>query len=160
MTYDHVHFVTQPRRPVAAQEVIDLEIALGTSMPRGYREYVTTLGIGILNDTVRVYSPARILHDYRSIQTRWNAYFFWDAGSHVLTKSQVLKSIIVADSGSGDEIIFHPSARDTLYILPIDQPTIIAVGPTLNDAIQWLMSQETEAPRAWYFESFPAEAFG
>jgi len=42
-------------------EVLDLERLLGATFPAGYREYVTHLGEGYLNDFVRVLPPWTVL---------------------------------------------------------------------------------------------------
>lgn len=133
-------------------------------MPLGYQEFMTTLGLGILNDTIRVYSPNRIGREYKTTQERWREFYFWGEGSDVLTKERVLESIIVADTGNGDEVIFHPSIPKKLYLLPANDHKILEIGSSLSEAIDWMLhweklfgeDEEDEDPRpaGVYFEPF------
>ncbi|WP_051039174.1 SMI1/KNR4 family protein [Nostoc sp. PCC 7524] len=173
MDYNNIQLMNEDLVRVTADEVTQLEQVLNTRMPRGYKEYVTTLGIGILNDTVRVYSPMRIQQEYRDFQNRWSESYFWDKGTDLLTKDRVLESIIIADTGNGDELIFHPSAPDRLYVLPIDYEEIFLTGGSLDEAIEWILEggvldsneddedeEEIERPEGWYFEPFPSDVMG
>jgi hypothetical protein len=152
--------------------VAQLEQQLGTKMPMGYQAFVTTLGLGVLNDTVRVYTPKRISRELKDFQQRWDEYWFWDEGSDILRKEKALESIIIADTGNGDELIFHPSQPDKLYVLPRDSGQIFEPGSRLDEAIEWILhsgvllsgfeAEEDEdgdfvRPEGLYFEPFPPE---
>ncbi len=121
-------------------EVTDQEQTLGITFPEGYREYVTTLGEGVLAGYVRVYPPWRIQHELGEWRERIREYWFWDAGSDISTREQALESIIVADTLDGDELIFHPSRRGRLLVLPRHSDKIYDAGANLLDAVEWLCS--------------------
>lgn len=120
-------------------EVDAVEAQLGVSFPRGYREYLTTLGEGVLG-MVRVYPPGRVARDLEKWRDRINRYWFWDAGGPVLSKPRALESIVIADTGGGDEIIFHPDEPDRLLVLPIDSEQIFVAGADLLEAVEWICS--------------------
>jgi len=55
-------------------EVDALESKLRLEFPKGYREYVTKYGEGILGTYVRVYPPWRVLKEWKAFQQRVNKY--------------------------------------------------------------------------------------
>ena len=173
MDYGSVHLMNDDLVPVSLEAVARLERRLGTTMPTGYREFVTTLGWGVLSNTVRVYTPERIFLELKDFQRRWNEYWFWDEGRDVLSKEKALECIIVADTGNGDELVFHPSQSDKLYMLPHGSGRIFEPGGTLDKAIEWILhsgflfgdadeedddeDDEFVRPEGLYFEPFPPE---
>ena len=63
---------------VAPSDVESLEGELGTILPEGYRDYVSRLGSGTLNDFVRVLVPTEVrgqLEEHRGLMA---GYWFWD----------------------------------------------------------------------------------
>ena len=172
MDYSSVHLMNENVVLVSPEEVAQLELQLGTKMPAGYQEFVTTLGLGILNDTVRVYTPGRIARELEGFRRRWDEYWFWDEGRDVLGKEKALESVIIADTGNGDELTFHPSQPDKLYVLPRDSGQIFEPGNSLGEAVEWILhsgvlfgdvDEEEEEdedfvrPEGLYFEPFPPE---
>jgi hypothetical protein len=129
---------------------------LNTSFPKGYCEYVTILGEGILGDFIRVYPPWRILAELDSWRDRIRQYWFWDNGVDVLTDEQAEESVIIADTLNGDELIFHPSNPDRLIVLPRDKEVIFEAGENLTEALEWLCGsgKVTQQFSASEFEPF------
>jgi hypothetical protein len=119
-------------------EVSAAEASLGTRFPAGFRAWMTTLGCGILSELVRVYGVPRLLEMIVETQARWREYYFWDSSRDLLPKQVVLESIIVADTLDGDEVIFHPSNPDALYLLPRHTERICWIGARFEDALEWL----------------------
>jgi len=125
-----------------ADEFDAAEAQLGIAFPAGYREYVTGLGEGLLGGFVRIYPPRRILagsnnvHDWRR---RIDRYWFWDAGHDVLSRAQVLRSMVIGDTTNGDELIVCPDIPGRLYLLPRDSDEIWAIGNDMPGAITWLL---------------------
>lgn len=136
-----VTIVSPSVSPAPESSVAEAEVALNVKFPDGYREYVTALGSGILSDFIRVYPPNAVVKDLSTFRERVNEYFFWDASADLLPKSRILECIWIADTINGDEVIFHPSDSHKLYLLPHDTEEIVELGPTLNDAIEWLLDQ-------------------
>jgi hypothetical protein len=156
MSFRDAYLVSENLATVTLHEIEQVEQQMNLSFPCGYAEYMTTLGVGTYCGYVRVYPPAKILHESHEIQERWNTYYFWDAGWEVLEKEQVVESIPLADTGNGDELIFHPSRKDKLYVLPHSDEVIYNVGPDLDTALIWLCEAGiTTAPLPFrYFESW------
>lgn len=142
MNYSNITFIQEHLQRIASEEVAQLEAHLETKMPVGYQTFITTFGVGFLHNTinnVQVYPPSRIAHDLGGFQERWDTYWHWDDGKHVLSKDRVISAIIIADTSNGDELIFHPSEPERLYVLPIDSTYIFEVGSSLDDAINWIL---------------------
>jgi predicted DNA-binding WGR domain protein len=136
---DMVKILSKPLFLATDKEVDALEAKLGITMPEGYREYVKTLGEGILGGTfVRVYGPGTIAKEVIPWRKRIKQYWFWDQGSAVLTKQRAVKSVIVGDTLQGDELIFHPEEPDRLLVLPRHKEKIFVAGSTLLEAVEWL----------------------
>ena len=119
-------------------EVNAAEAQLGIHFPSGYREYVTQFGEGVLGGSyVRIYPPRRILSGANNLaewRRRIDQYWFWDGGSNVLTKNQVLE---------GDELIVHPDNPERVYVLPRHSEDIYIAGNGLPAVIEWLCSSGT-----------------
>lgn len=120
-------------------EIDALEATLGVTLPRGYREYLTTLGEGVLGGCfVRVYPPRRVSGELEEWRERIRAYWFWDAGRAVLSKQRALESVLIADTVGGDELVFHPQEPGRLLALPAESGKIFVAGSGLLEAVEWL----------------------
>jgi hypothetical protein len=137
-SFSGVYLVSGNLETVSSNDVASVEKQLDISFPPGYAEYVTTLGLGTYSGYVRVYMPSRIRDELSEFRERWNEYYFWDIGREVLEKQRVLESVIIADSIDGDEIIFHPSRPDMLYVLPRHDDMIYHIGSSLGEALHWM----------------------
>src|SRR4051812_24044802 len=91
-----------------AADVERLEKKLGVKLPAGYREFMTTLGDGLLSDYVRVYPPKQISKELKEWRKRIKQYWFWDELPVLLKKDRAIESIVIADTIEGDEVVFHP----------------------------------------------------
>jgi len=74
---------------------------------------------------------------------RIDQYWFWDGGSNVLTKKQVLECIIIGDTLEGDELIVHPDNPERVYVLPRHSEDIYIAGNGLPAVIEWLCGSGT-----------------
>ncbi|RAJ76749.1 hypothetical protein CLV59_108270 [Chitinophaga dinghuensis] len=144
--------------PSTTAAVEQLEEVFNIKVDQDYKEYVTRYGCGILGGTyVRVYLPETIEALYPEWKERITQYWFWDEGKAVLTKEQVLESVIMGDTFDGDEIILY---NHQYYILPRHEEMIYHTGHTLGGTIDWLCTAGilTEAFAERDFEPFdPAE---
>ena len=115
------------------------ETQLWLTFPRGYREYITTLGEGVLGGSfVRVYPPWRILRELSEWRERLREFWFWDKGRKVLPKERALEAVIVADTLNGDELVFHTGKPDHLFVLPHESEKIYEAGTDLLAAVDWM----------------------
>ena len=145
-----------------ACDVTAAEQALGARFPAGYGDYITRFGRGVLGGTyIRIYMPARVVADLAEWRARIDEFWFWDDGVEVLAKARALECIVIGDTWDGDELIFHPSAPDTIYVLPRHQETIFVAGVGLPAAIEWMCSSGT-LTQAFVERTFEpdAEPFG
>lgn len=127
---------------LATSEEVDAFASLfWINLPDGYREYITRLGQGVLGSSfVRVYPPWQIEKELVEWRRRINKYWFWDAGCDLLPKDRALECVIIGDTTNGDELIFHPSRPNRLFILPVESDQIFEAGSNLLDAIEWIFS--------------------
>jgi hypothetical protein len=138
---------------------------LATHMPSEYREFITRFGEGTLGGYVRVYPPHQILKGDNCV-TEWrkriDEYWFWDDGADVLPKVRALECLIVADTVDGDELAFHPSEPDRLYVLPRYDEMVYVAGDGLLAAIEWLLTSGTLTKKIKNrkFEPFDGKAAG
>lgn len=140
MNHAAIRVAPGPLAPVTEAEIEAAEAGLGLRFPAGYREFVTRFGQGLLGGFLRVYPPALILNEYRDVQQRWAEYWFWGAGHEVLAKDKALSCVIIADTTGGDELVFHPTEPDRLYVLPRNAPAVHAVGANLDEAMAWILT--------------------
>jgi hypothetical protein len=148
------YLVTDKRTVISEEEIVLLEKYFGLPAPMGYREFMTSLGAGLYCDLVRVYRPLRVLTEYQDARERWRKNFLWDGGAHVLSREQVLRSVIFGDTVDGDQIVVAPHEPLRLFVLSRHDETIWEMDAAFADPLFWRGS--TFAPQ-WspfrYFES-------
>lgn len=157
MQLDDIYLVTERLVRSTDVEVSAAEASLGARFPPGFRAWMTTLGAGILSDLVRVYGLPRLLELAVETRARWREYYFWDEGRDVLPRQAVIESILVADTLNGDEVIFHPSTPEALYLLPRHQDRIYRLGARFEDALEWLCTSGvvSQPVTSLYFQPSP-----
>jgi hypothetical protein len=161
MGFDDVYLVSDKLEIVPGSEIDALVEQLGMPLPQGYREYMTTLGVGDYCDFIRVYPPERILKEHEETRRRRDQHYFWEKGHDVLSKEQVLECVIFADSIGSDEIIAHPRVPDRLYVLPRHDDDIYWVPGSFFDPMTWHSSKgiAEETPAFKTFASWRDIAF-
>ncbi len=156
MDFDRIYFVSNKLLLAEADDLLQLEQGLGVPLPLGYADFMQKLGVGTYCDFLRVFSPDQILERYQDARERWRTSYFWDAGRDVLSKEQVLESIIFADTTDGDEIIFHPQMPDKLFVLPRHDDQIYWVHEVFMEPLNWdsVHGKMYESPSFRHFESW------
>jgi hypothetical protein len=130
-------------------DVEALKNELWIAFPKSYREYVTKLGEGELGSFVRIYPPWRIRSEQKEWRSRIDKYWFWDRGRKVLPKERALECVIIGDTTTGDELIFHPCRAHQLFVLPRESEEVFLAGSDLLTAIDWICtSGQIEEPFA------------
>jgi hypothetical protein len=103
--------------------------------PGGYADYMRTLGEGILGGTyVRVYPPWRIQGHLAGWRRRIEEYWFWSG----LSQQRGLECVLFADTVDGDELVFHPSDPEEVWVLPRHFDEAWTIGRGLWQALEWL----------------------
>jgi hypothetical protein len=138
MKIDEIQIAGEPLVLATDAEIHTLESLLWIDLPDGYRDYVTRLGEGTLGSFIRVYPPWRIEHELTEWRRRIGKYWFWDEGRALLPKERALECMIVGDTLNGDELIFHPTRRGHLFVLPRDSEQVFEAGDNLLQAIEWM----------------------
>ncbi|QVL32062.1 SMI1/KNR4 family protein [Telmatocola sphagniphila] len=121
------------------KQVESLENELWITFPKGYLQYITKIGEGILGGHyIRIYPPWRIKSELTDWRNRIKKYWFWEKGKKILPQTRALECVILGDTLDGDEIVFHPAKPQTIFILPRNFEKIFAVEGGLFEAIDWL----------------------
>lgn len=143
--------ILAPKGPLVratAAQVDALEARLWGPFPAGYREYVTTLGEGVLGGGfVRVYPPWRVERDLDEWRRRVAKYWFWDKGRKLLPKERGVECVVVGDTANGDELVFHPMRPGRLFVLPRDSEQVFDAGPDLLAAVEWVLTSRKLTPK-------------
>jgi hypothetical protein len=137
---DAVDVRGEPLQLSTGAEVDALARWLGTLLPPGYQDYVTTLGWGALNEFVRVLSPAEVVAQLDEHRGRMAAFWFWDDAPDGIDQDWALSSIPIADTVDGDAVAFQPGEPGRLVILPRHTETAYVRDEGLLEAIEWICS--------------------
>lgn len=132
MLFDEVHIVTPTLKTANKDAVANAAKALNVSFPVGYEEFVTRFGKGIFSNWVRVYMPDRIVAEITEFRERWAEFYFWEEDK----KTEILESLILADTVEGDELLYHPTLNK-FYYLPRGGERTWDPGSTFIEAIQF-----------------------
>ncbi len=157
MKIEDVKVVGKPLAVATAADVDALASRLWITFPAGYREYVTRLGEGVLGGSfVRIYPPWRIEKELPEWRRRISKYWFWDECRELLPKERALECVIIGDTVNGDELVFHPSRPNRLFVLPRDSEQVFDAGDDLLTAIEWMCTsgEVVEPFRERNFEPF------
>jgi hypothetical protein len=112
------------RTGVAAADLAKLRKAIGSDLPAGYVDLVSTHGPGMLAGKVRVYGPRTIARERKKWHARLAKYWFWGAGP-LLTQIDAKQAVLVADTLDGDELVFHPRTPNTMLVLPRETEEVV-----------------------------------
>lgn len=121
MPFDDVYLVTDRLRLVAPIELEEFEKRIGFPLPFGYREYLTTLGIGRFCLKMEVQTPSQI----ESEMEYWRREFvpiaveegFWKDGA-LLTSVEMAESVVFATTSEGDRLVSCPGKGGAVFELP------------------------------------------
>lgn len=77
---------------LATDEDVDFaETIIKVSFPDGYKEYVTTLGLGEYCNYIRIDMPHDILFGYKKYRKILDEYWFWEMGEEILSKEKAIE---------------------------------------------------------------------
>ncbi|GAA1573511.1 SMI1/KNR4 family protein [Kribbella karoonensis] len=157
MTWRTFYLVRDDLHRRSDAEVDAAEAALGLPLPRGYREMMTELGDGEVSGVLRAYAPDRIAGEQAFYQELIDTAWFFEN----LEREYARECVVLADTGDGDQLIFHPE-HDQLHVLPRDDERTHPVGNDLWQAVAWFQTSGVlMRPHPFrYFEPFvgPVEA--
>ncbi len=142
---------------VSEADLEQLESHFWFSMPDGYRQFITRFGEGLLAESfIRIYPPWRISAELSAWRQRINRHWFWDDDIDALPKARASECVIIGDTLNGDELVFHPSRPQRLFVLSHDSDHVLIAGANLADSIEWMCrSHELVDPiSSWDFDPF------
>ena len=144
----------QPDRNVSASimhhEIAAAESALCFKFPKDYSDFISRLGEGLLASFVRVYPPSRVMSGINCVASwrqRIAEYWFWNEGEDVLDQETATECVIFADTQNGDELVFHPSNSNKIFVLPrYQERSFVASSDGLESAITWVLNSGVLIP--------------
>ncbi|MDZ8185066.1 MAG: SMI1/KNR4 family protein [Nostoc sp. ChiSLP02] len=145
--------VTQePLYPVSTQELLVVEEKLQVLFPEDYRTFITTFGSGTFLDLpLRVFSPHDIVENLLSeVRERLAMYWFWRDNPESLTQTLAVECIPCFDSYDGDDILFHPSNRNRLFVLPHGDEEIYTFE-SFKDLCNWYINRYASLQPPFHF---------
>lgn len=157
MKVEDVKVAKGPLVTASAEQVRALEAELWLSFPEGYREYISRLGEGSLCGFIQIHPPWRIEKDLDAWRRLHAQYWFWDEGPQLLPQKRAVECVCIGNTLDGDQLVFHPSRRDRLFVLPRHHREVFEAGPDLLSAVDWMLRSGhliEAAPRKLRFESF------
>lgn len=120
-SFEDVYVVSQHRTYVAASEIDAFEQRLGFSLPLGYREALTVLGLGTFCKSVRLLEPAEIeqkLDWWQNVHVPLIISEEFFSNGPLLTAAELLQSIFFAESVAFDDFVATPSRGRAVFELP------------------------------------------
>lgn len=136
---DAITWVGLSKAGTRAEELDQAERALGARLPEGYRDYVSRFGEALDTLLLRVYPPARVVTDLASWRTRIDAYWLWAPASDAFGPDEASRSVVLADTLNGDELLFFPERPDRFYVLPRDHDSVAMLRGSFAQACAWII---------------------
>ncbi len=143
MTFDDIQPTSVERFHNDPLDVDLVEQILGTRFPTGYREFISRFGGGVLAGFLRIYPPRQVLYASTGVEElrhRIDEHWFWQAGAGILAKTRGVETILIADTKSGAELIFHLSTPDRIYALPRHDAMVYVAGDGFLSALEWALT--------------------
>lgn len=137
---DQLPYLGIDRPKVSADAFASLEAAIGAPLPEGYVAYVTRFGESCDSTFLRVYPPDRVLRERDEWRRRIDTYWFWSTSEDGFDQDAAYESYVLADTLSGDEIVWHPKRPSAFYVLPRNGDEVIAREMSFEAALAWASS--------------------
>jgi hypothetical protein len=124
--FNGVAFETKaPLDPIEVAELDFAEQKLGCHFPTEYRDFVLRFGSGEFNElSLRIFAPRQVVEMTSDDRARLAEYWFWVDSPDIWNRERAIESIACFDGSNGDDLRFHPSDPQTLYLLPHEESVI------------------------------------
>jgi hypothetical protein len=124
-----VYLITERVKRVPPRALDALERTLGTSLPLGYREYLTQLGVGRFSGFLIVYTPQQVkqqLGYWRQTlaEVTVDGMGVGMYSRSVLSAKKIREAFPVAHTDNGDLFVSTPSCGQGLFVIPRDSARI------------------------------------
>ncbi len=156
MPFEDVYLVSEKLHLISDSEIDDLERWLNAPLPHGYRDYMTTLGVGNYSWMVNVWTPTEIREsqEYSQRSVRECYQHFYEQESQ-LTFEEAVTGIGIATTFNADSIYYLPS-QQRLFVLPSGGRIAYWMECGLINPLDWRMpggeKVEIGPPSFNYFE--------
>jgi len=135
--FSRVYLVSQKLDRVTHAEVRELQTA-GIALPRGYEEYVTTLGAGDYCGEISIYQPKTIPVHLQEFRDRVKGHYCWDEYSEILSPQDVARSFPIGENCGPDEMIYFPGDPPGIYVCRHEDSDFQFAGTTLYQALDFM----------------------
>jgi len=155
MQLGDVYLITERVKRVPARSLDALEKALGTSLPLGYREYLTRLGVGRFSGFLNVYTPQQVKEQLRYWRETL-AEVIVDGmevgmyGRGVLSAEKVREAVLVAHTDNGDQFVATPSLGQALFVIPRGSPSIRSLRRGFLDPMACCRAVDVKDAAPWF----------
>jgi hypothetical protein len=85
-----------------------------------------------------MYLPRKIQSGLADWRKRIADFWLWDDPDTAISKELAIECIVIGDTTTGDELLFHPKSPDKLYVLPRKSYSAFYVGRDLYEAVEWM----------------------
>lgn len=138
MAFEDVYLVSEKLILTPEAELEELQRWLAAPLPRGYREYMTTLGVGTYCDLVDPLTPIKIreARDERREFVREYYRKFWGESESSLAFEEAVTGVFFASSCDGDEFYYLPAQR-RLFVLPRHDEVLFWLEGGFMDPLNW-----------------------
>jgi hypothetical protein len=155
--FNQLYLVTDKLDLATTKQIRDAEHQLRATLPRGYAEFLTTVGSGEYDGYVRVYSPASVVESCGKLRAIFKDFaHFWEGSFDTLSERELCEVIAISDTVDGDYVVFHPARPQNLYLLPSRDECVDHVGSSFDDVLALLQQScllvyraETEDPNSF-----------
>lgn len=139
--FDDVYLVSEKLVLISQAELNELQAWLAAPLPRGYREFMTTLGLGTYCDFMQVLAPSRIREAREERQEFVRQYYldFWGEKEGSPSLDDVVAGVCFASTIDGDEV-YYLTDRDRMFVLPRHDDVVFWLEAGFEDPLVWRSS--------------------
>lgn len=130
-----------PARLASDEDIQAFEARMDIALPPDHREFLKTLGEGVLFNHFRIFGLDKIEAEAEDFQRRWQTSFLWDGPDSALSKDQMGSCVIIGDNFNGDELALSRDCPGEILYFPQDARQIRRLGPSLEYALTKLVQQ-------------------
>jgi hypothetical protein len=157
--FEDVYLINDRLSLASERDVENAQRDMCINFPKGYREFVMTLGAGVYCGTIYIALPVGVVRSTPENRETLRKHYYWEDAKDVLSKRQVLEAICLGRSDCGDTFVYRQLPPSGIFVLD-DCGEIHQAGSDLYKALDWLSEHVGFVPpaRFRYFDSLADEA--
>lgn len=139
MPFEDVYLVSDKLILTPAAELDELENWLGGPLPRGYREYMTTLGDGTYCDRIWILTPNRVREVVNEQREHVRKYYreFWGGNEEILPFEEAIRGVCFARTWDGDHYLYCHELGKRLFVPPRHDDAVYWLEMGFEDPLDW-----------------------